>query len=93
MEYVYVLRCGDNTLYTGWTNDIKKRLTAHFQGRGAKYTRGRGPLHLVHLEVFEDRSEAKRRENQIKRMNRTQKLFLIRQTEIETEELKRQLGL
>lgn len=93
MEYVYVLRCGDNTLYTGWTNDIKKRLTAHSQGRGAKYTRGRGPLYLVHLEVLQDRSEAKRRENQIKRMTRTQKLFLIRQTETETEELKRQLGL
>ena len=61
-NYVYILQCRDNSLYTGWTNDIGKRLAAHNAGRGAKYTRGRGPVHLVHLEAFSSREEAMKRE-------------------------------
>lgn len=77
MEYVYIIKCGDGTLYTGWTNDIEKRFKAHQEGRGAKYTRGRRPLELVHIEVFEDRAEAQRREREIKRLSRAQKIALI----------------
>ena len=61
-NYTYILRCGDGSLYTGWTNDIKNRLKMHREGKGAKYTRGRGPLTLVHLEVYDTKSEAMRRE-------------------------------
>ena len=77
MEYVYVLRCGDNTLYTGWTNDIKKRLTAHSQGRGAKYTRGRGPLELVFQEECGTHSQALKREAAVKRLSRQEKEAMI----------------
>lgn len=77
MEYVYMLKCGDNSLYTGWTNDIKKRFAAHCTGRGAKYTRGRGPLTLVYLEIFDDRTEAQRREAAIKKLKRAEKLLLV----------------
>ncbi len=77
MEYVYILKCGDDSLYTGWTNDIEKRFAAHCAGKGAKYTRGRGPLKLVHLEIFDDRTEAQRREAAIKKLTRAAKLLLI----------------
>ena len=77
MEYVYILKCGAGSLYTGWTNDIKKRFAAHCAGKGAKYTRGRGPLTLVHLEIFNDRTEAQRREVSIKKLTRAAKLILI----------------
>ncbi len=77
MEYVYILKCGDGSLYTGWTNDIEKRFLAHCAGKGAKYTRGRGPLTLVHLEIFDDRTEAQRREAAIKKLTRAAKLLLI----------------
>ncbi len=77
MEYVYILKCGDDSLYTGWTNDIEKRFAAHCSGKGAKYTRGRGPLTLVHLELFDDRTEAQRREAAIKKLTRAAKLLLI----------------
>lgn len=75
--YVYILQCGDGTLYTGWTNDLQSRLAAHREGRGAKYTRGRGPLELVYSEEFPGKGEAVRREYQIKRMTRKQKERLI----------------
>ena len=75
--YVYILRCGDNTLYTGITDNIPRRLTAHRSGRGAKYTRGRGPLTLVYVEEFPDRSAASRREWAIKRLSRFQKEHLL----------------
>jgi len=75
--YVYILRCGDVTLYTGWTNDLENRLKAHKEGRGAKYTRGRGPLQLVYTEEFENKSEAVKREYYIKKMSRKQKETLI----------------
>ena len=77
MNVTYILKCNDGTLYTGWTNDIEKRLTAHNEGRGAKYTRGRRPVELVYLEVFETKQEAMRREASIKRMNRKDKQCLI----------------
>ena len=77
MNYVYLLRCADGTLYCGWTTDPEARLAAHNSGRGAKYTRSRLPVTLVYTESFEDRRDALRREWQIKRMTRGQKLALI----------------
>lgn len=68
MNYVYILRCRDGSLYTGWTNDIDKRLEAHNSGRGAKYTRGRGPVQLVHLETYATKEEAMKREAAIKKL-------------------------
>ena len=73
----YILRCSDNTLYTGWTNDIEKRLAAHNAGKGAKYTKSRRPVELVHLEYFDTREEAMSREYAIKRLSRAEKLALI----------------
>ena len=73
---VYILRCGDGTLYTGITDDIGARLEAHRAGRGAKYTRGRGPLELVYREPAESHSAAAKREWQIKRLTRERKLAL-----------------
>lgn len=75
---VYILRCGDGTLYTGCTNDLARRLAAHGAGRGAKYTRARLPVALVYQEPAADRSQALRREAAIKALPRAQKLALIR---------------
>ena len=75
--YVYILRCGDGTLYTGITDDIPRRLAAHRAGKGAKYTRGRGPLELVYAEQVPDKSAALRRETAIKRLRRAEKEGLI----------------
>ena len=75
--YVYILRCGDGTLYTGSTDNVQKRLQLHRSGRGAKYTRGRGPLELVYVEHLSSRSEALKRECFIKRLTRLQKEHLI----------------
>ena len=74
--YVYILRCGDGTLYTGVTDDVQRRLAAHRAGKGAKYTRGRGPLELAYTEEQPDRSAALRREIQVKKLTRRQKLEL-----------------
>ena len=76
--YVYILRCGDNTLYTGITDDAPRRLAAHRAGKGAKYTRGRGPLELVYTEQLPDKSAALRREIEIKRLRRAEKERLIK---------------
>ena len=73
----YILKCNDNSLYTGWTNDITHRLKMHNEGTGAKYTRGRGPVELVYLEEFETKQEAMSREAKIKRLTRKEKLLLI----------------
>ena len=78
--YVYILRCADGTLYTGMTDDVEKRLAAHRSGKGAKYTRGRGPLELVHTEELPDRSAALKRECAIKKLSRAEKLKLIEMT-------------
>lgn len=75
--WVYMLRCGDGSLYTGWTNDLEKRLKSHAAGKGAKYTRSRLPVALVYRERCADRSEAMRRECELKRLSRAQKLALI----------------
>ena len=76
--YVYILRCGDNTLYTGVTDNPSRRLAAHRAGKGAKYTRGRGPLELVYQEQVPDRAAALRREAAIKKLRRCEKERLIR---------------
>ena len=74
---VYILECGDNSLYTGITTDLPARLAAHQAGTGAKYTRGRGPLHLVFQEQAPDRSAATRRESEIKALDVRAKRRLI----------------
>lgn len=76
--YVYILRCGDETLYTGITTDVLRRLQMHRSGRGAKYTRGRQPLELVYTEVCKDHSQALKREWQIKQLSRAEKEKLIK---------------
>ncbi len=75
--FVYMLRCKDGSLYTGWTNDLEHRLAMHNSGRGAKYTRGRGPLELVYSEELPDKEAALRRECVIKKLRREQKLALL----------------
>ena len=74
---LYILRCGDGSLYTGITVDVEARLAQHREGTGAKYTRGRGPLELVYLENCEDHSHALKRELAIKALSKTEKLALI----------------
>lgn len=76
-NYTYILKCNDGTLYTGWTNDLKKRLQAHNEGKGAKYTKPRRPVELVYYEMFSTKEEAMRREYAIKHMSRKNKLELI----------------
>lgn len=76
--YLYILRCADNTLYTGITTDVEKRLEVHCSGKGAKYTRGRAPLELVYREICGSHSEALKREAEIKKLPREEKLELIR---------------
>ena len=78
MNYVYILRCNDDSLYTGWTNNLEKRIKAHSDGKGAKYTRARVPVELVYFEVFEDKIEAMKREHAIKQLKRKEKLELIK---------------
>ena len=78
MNYVYILRCNDNSLYTGWTNNLEKRLKVHASGKGAKYTKARLPIELVYFEEFEDKIEAMRREYAIKKLTRKEKLLLIK---------------
>lgn len=75
--FLYILRCGDGTLYTGIAADVDKRLAVHQSGKGAKYTRGRGPLTVVYREACADRSAALRRELAVKALSREEKLALI----------------
>jgi putative endonuclease len=75
---VYILECGDKTLYTGITNDFPKRFAAHQNGKGARYTRSRGPLRCVYAEKADDKSQASKREAAIKRLSRLEKVTLIR---------------
>lgn len=81
MNYTYILECADGTLYTGWTNDLDKRLAAHNSGKGGKYTRSRLPVTLVYRECHETKEEAMQREWAIKQLTRSQKLALIRTTD------------
>ena len=80
--YLYILHCKDNTLYTGITTDIPRRLEAHRSGKGAKYTRGRTPLELVYQEALHSHSEALKREWEVKALSRKEKDQLIRQYKI-----------
>ncbi len=75
--FVYILRCADGSLYTGWTNDLAKRLAAHNAGTASKCTRARRPVALAYWEQRESRSDALRREAEIKRLSRADKLALI----------------
>ncbi len=74
---VYVLRCADGSLYTGATNDLARRLSAHARGKGGRYTRSRLPVTLVHDEPARDRGAALRREASLKRLSRKEKLALV----------------
>ncbi len=77
-QYVYILECSDKTLYTGYTNDIKKRVETHNSGKGAKYTRVRLPVKLMYFEEFDDKESAMKREWYIKhKMKRSDKMKLI----------------
>ena len=77
MNYTYIVKCKDDTLYTGWTNDLEKRVNAHNDGKGAKYTKSRKPVALVYYEAFQTKEEALSREYHIKRMSRKEKERLI----------------
>ena len=76
-HYVYIVKCSDGTLYTGYTTDIEKRIDAHNLGKGAKYTRSRRPVELVYHEEYDSKEEAMSREWHIKRLSRIQKERLI----------------
>ncbi len=76
--FLYILRCGDGTLYTGITDDVPGRLEAHRTGKGAKYTRGRGPLELCYQEACGSKSQALKREIAVKRLKKEAKLALCR---------------
>ena len=74
--FTYILRCADGTLYTGWTNDLAHRVETHNAGLGAKYTRSRRPVELIYFEEFNSKEEAMRREAEIKKLSREQKIEL-----------------
>lgn len=76
MNYTYIVKCCDNTLYTGWTTDLDRRIEAHNSGKGAKYTRSRRPVELIYAERFDTKREAMRREWEIKQLSREEKLRL-----------------
>ncbi len=81
MNYTYIVECADGTYYTGWTNDPEKRLRAHNEGKGAKYTKNRRPVRFVYLESHEDRIDAMRREFAIKQLTRQEKECLVQSEE------------
>ncbi len=76
MNYVYMVKCVDGTLYTGWTTDIEKRIVAHNEKKGAKYTKSRTPVELYYLEECISKSRALKRERAIKKLTRKQKLIM-----------------
>ena len=76
-NFTYIVECSDHTLYTGWTNDLEKRIEAHNTGKGAKYTKTRRQVRLVYFETFATKEEAMSREYHIKRMSRQEKIKLI----------------
>lgn len=77
MAFVYMLRCADDTLYTGWTTDLQKRLAMHNEGKASKCTRARRPVQLVYFEECADKSAALKREMAIKKLDRKQKEILV----------------
>ncbi len=82
MNYTYILKCADGSLYTGWTNNLQKRLISHNNGTGSKYTSSRRPVELVYFEEHETKHDAMSREVQIKRLTRKQKEALIQGCDI-----------
>ena len=78
MNYTYILECSDGSFYTGWTNNLEKRINCHNKGKGAKYTRGRLQLKLVYFEEFIEKRDAQKREYVIKHLTRNDKLNLIK---------------
>lgn len=77
MNYTYIVVCSDGSLYTGWTNNLEKRMKDHNAGNGAKYTKSRRPVVLAYSEAFATKEEAMRREWEIKQMKRKEKLEMI----------------
>lgn len=77
MHYTYIVKCNDNTYYTGYTNDLEKRIQTHNAGKGAKYTKGRRPVKLIYYEEYEKKCDAMRREWEIKQLSRKEKEQLI----------------
>ncbi len=77
-NYTYMVACSDGSLYTGWTNDLEKRVRAHNEGKGARYTKSRRPVELVWHEAFPTKEEAMRREYEVKQLTRREKEELIR---------------
>lgn len=84
MNFVYILRCKDDSLYTGWTNDLENRINMHNKGLGAKYTRGRGPCTLVYFETFDNKIDAQKREFQIKKFSKLEKEKLVKGMELKS---------
>lgn len=78
MNYTYILTCRDGSLYTGWTNNLEKRISDHNAGKGAKYTRARRPVSLAYYEEFAVKEDAMKRECEIKKMTRQEKMDLIK---------------
>ena len=78
MYYIYILLCQDHSLYTGSTNDVEKRFKDHLEGRGAKYTKGHKPIKVIYQEKFATKSEALKREAEIKKMTKKMKEILVR---------------
>ena len=83
-NYTYILRCADGTYYCGWTNNLDRRLKAHNEGKGARYTRSRRPVALVYYEAFSTKEEAMRREYEIKQLPRKKKEELIFKQQTDT---------
>lgn len=77
--YIYILRCSDGTLYTGWTNDLEKRLAAHNAGTASKYTRSKRPVEMLWHELCSSKADALKREAEIKKLSRSEKLKLVSQ--------------
>lgn len=77
VNYTYIVKCSDETLYTGWTNNLEKRLRAHNSGKGAKYTKNRRPVELVYFEEYDTKQEAMKREYAIKQLPREKSSLLF----------------
>ncbi len=92
-NYVYILKCADGSLYTGWTNDLKRRFAAHSAGKGAKYTRLRLPVALAYCEKWATKELAMKREYEIKHMKRSEKIRIIENSEMPKEFLEEIMGL
>ncbi len=88
MNYTYIVRCKDDSLYCGWTNNLEKRIESHNAGTGAKYTKSRRPVELVYYESFDTKEEAMRREYAIKQLTRVEKMKLIEGKDLQIDIIK-----